>query len=225
MPAEEAPSAVTVMCPDCGEATFHTVLRGRQSRGGAWTTLDATVQCTECERVHHVVVKEPAPIDVIAVISRGQESRRTKVSLGADDELEIGEALIIDGMNCKLTGIESKDGKRVDAAAVKDVATLWTKEFEELAIKFAINMGHKTISKVVAARPEEQFTIGEEHLFGRLRVTIHAIKTEERMMKRGTADAGEIIRIFASPTTLARKEHRPDKRTREALREKEGRER
>lgn len=223
MPVEEAPSAITVSCPDCGEETFHTVLRGRQSRSGAHTTLDATVQCTECNRTHHVVVREPAPIDVPAVISRGQESRRTTVSLPADDEIEIGEALIIDGLNCKLTGIESKDGRRVDAAAVKDVATLWTKEFEDLAVKFAINLRQKTITKVVAARPEVVFTIGEEHLFGRLRVTIHAIKTEERMLKRGSATAGEIVRIFAAPTPLGDRTHRPDKRSREALREKDAR--
>lgn len=223
MAAEDAPSAITVQCPDCGEETFHTVLRGRQSRGGAQITLDATVQCTECERTHHVVVKEAAPVDIPVVISRGQESRRAIVSLHGDEEIEIGEAIIAEGMNCKLTGIEDKDGRRVDAAAAKDVKTLWTKEFEELAVKFAINLRQKTITKVVAAKPHEEFTIGQEHLFGRLRVTIHAIKTEEKMLKRGSADAGEIVRIFAAPTPLAHKGHRPDKRSRAALRDAEDR--
>ena len=223
MSADEAPSAITVTCPDCGEETFHTVLRGRSSRGGTHTTIDATAQCTECERVHHVVVKEPAPIDVPVVISRGNESRRTKTSLYADEELQIGDMIIVDAMTCKLTGMEDKTARRVDAALVSDVKTLWTKEFEELAVKFAINLHQKTITKVIPARPEETFTIGEEHLFGRLRVTIHAIKTEERMMKRGSAEAGEIVRVFAAPTPLARKEHRPDKRSRAALRDVEER--
>lgn len=223
MAAEEAPSAITVQCPDCGQETFHTVLRGRQSRGGAHTTLDATVQCSECERVHHVVVKEAAPVDIPIVISRGEQSRRTKVSLHGDEEIEIGELIIADGMSCKVTGIEDKDGRRVDAAAIADVQTLWTKEFEELAVKFAINLRQKTITKVLPAKPHEEFTIGEEHLFGRLRVTIHAIKTEEKMLKRGTAEAGEIVRIFAAPTPLAHKEHRPDKRSRAALRDAEDR--
>lgn len=221
MPVEEAPGAITVQCPGCGQETLHTVLRGRQSRGGVTITLDATVQCTECERTHHVVVREAAPVDVAVVISRGHESRRTTTALPGDDELEIGEALIVDGMNCKLTGIESKDARRVDAAAVKDIQTLWTKEFEELAVKFAINLRQKTITKIVATRAEEEFTVGQEHLFGRLRVTIHAIKTEERLLKRGTATAGEIVRIFAAPTPLGERTHRPDKRQREALRQAE----
>ncbi|HET6404510.1 MAG TPA: HVO_0476 family zinc finger protein [Candidatus Thermoplasmatota archaeon] len=221
MPAEDPPSAVTAACPGCGEETLQTVLRGRQSRTTAMTTIDATVQCTECERVHHVILKEPAPVDVPVVISRGQDSRRTRAQLYADDELDVGEVIIVDGMNCKVTGIDDKNGRRVDAAAVKDIATLWTKEFEELAIKFAINLRQKTITKVVEAKPEDEFTVGTEQVFGRLRVTIHAIKTEERLLKRGSAEAGEIIRIFAAPTPLGERTHRPDKRARQALREQE----
>jgi len=221
MPVEEPPSAVTAACPGCGQETLQTVLRGRQSSTTAVTTIDATVQCTECERVHHVLLKEPAPLSVPVVISRGNESRRTKAQLYADDELEVGEIIVVDGMDCKLTGIEDKDARRVDAAAVKDVATLWTKAFEELAIKFAINLHQKTITKVVEAKATDLFTVGEEHLFGRLRVTIHAIKTEERLLKRGSAEAGEIRRVFAAPTPLGERTHRPDKRSRQALRDQE----
>lgn len=221
MPAEDPPSAVTAACPGCGEETLQTVLRGRQSRGGLHTTIDATVQCTECERVHHVVLKEAAPIDVPVVISKGDTSRRVKASLFADDELELGEVIVAEGMDCKITGIEDKTGRRVDAASVKDIATLWTKEFEALGIKFAINLRQKTITKVVEAKPEDVFTVGEERLFGRLRVSIHAIKTEERLLKRGSAEAGEIRRVFAGPTPLGERTHRPDKRARQALREQE----
>jgi uncharacterized Zn finger protein len=223
VPVEEAPGAITVQCPGCGQESLHTVLRGRQSRGGVTITLDATVQCTDCQHTHHVVVREAAPIDVAVVISRGQESRRTKTALPGDDDLETGEALIVDGMNCKVTGIESRDGRRVDAASVKDIQTLWTKEFEEMAVKVAINLRQKTITKIIAARAEEEFTVGQEYLFGRLRVTIHAIKTEERLLKRGTATAGEIVRVFASPTPLGERTHRPDKRQREAIRHAEER--
>lgn len=221
MPVDETPGAVTAKCPACGEETLQTVLRGRQSRGGLTITLDATVQCTECQHTHHIVQREAAPMDVPVVISRGNESRRTLVSLTADDEIELEEALIVDGMNCKITGLEDKEGRRVDAALVKDLKTIWTKEFEDLAVKWAINLRQKTITKVVAAKPTDTFTVGEERVFGRLRVTVHAIKTEERLIKRGSADAAEIVRVFAAPTPLGDFTHRPDKRSREALREQE----
>lgn len=220
---DEVPSAVTARCPDCDEETLHTVLRGRQSSTSAQTTLDATVQCTECERVHHVLVREAAPVAVPAIVSRGNESRKTTVQLAADEQIDVGEAMIVDGLNCKLTGIEDVQGRRVEGAAVKDIRSLWLKEFESLLVKFAINLDHKTITKHIEAKPEEEFSVGAEHVFGRLRVTVHAIKTEERLLKRGTAEAGEIVRIFASPTALARKPHRPDKRERAQLREREDR--
>ena len=215
---EEAPSAVTVACPECGAETLHTVLRGTLGTRGERMTLDATVQCTECGRVHHVLVKQAKDVEVPVVVSMGETSRRAKVSLPGDEDVSVGEAVIVDGVNCKVTGIEDKTLRRVDDAAVKDVMTLWVKEFEELPVGFAINLDHKTITKVLPSPPEREFTVGEEFVFGRLRVTIHAIKTEERLLKRGSAEAGEIVRIFAAPTPLGSKAHRPDKKSREQAR-------
>ena len=222
MPAgQEPPSAITAPCPDCGEETLHTVLHGRTSRGAAFT-LDATVQCSECERVHHVVVKQPAPVEVPVVVSHGNESRKTRLALPPDDEVSVGEAFIVDGVNCRLTGIHTKDQRWVDDAALSEVQTLWVKEFEEVVVGFAINMGHKTITKSIPAQPEQEFSVGEEHLFGRLRVTVHAIKTQERLLKRGSAEAQEIVRVFARPTPLGG-QHRPHKAAREQLRQREER--
>jgi len=79
------------------------------------------------------------------------------------------------------------------------------------------------VAKTTLAKADQEFTIGEEHLFGRLRVTVHAIKTKERLLKRGSAEAADIIRVFAKPTPLGDFTPRPDKRTREALRGREER--
>lgn len=222
MAADEIPGAITVHCPDCAEQTLHDVLKGRSSRGGEVITLDATVKCTECGRVHHALVKEAAPLTVAVVVSEGDKSTRSTVTLPGDEDVSLGEAFIVEGENCKLTGIEDKTGRRVDDAAVKDVQTLWMKKFEEIPVKFAINLDHKTITKVIPSKPEDEYTIGAEFVFGRLRVTVHAIKTVERLLKRGSADAGEIVRIFARPTPLGERVHRPDKRSRAQLRQREG---
>ena len=220
---EEAPSAVTVACPDCAEDTLHTVLKGTMGTRGEHVTLDATVQCTECQRVHHAVVRQAKDVEVPVVVSHGQASRRTRIALPGDEEVSLGEAFIVDGVDCKVTGIEAKDMRWVDDAHVKDVKTLWVKEFEEIPVGFAINMGHKTITKKLPCTPETEFTVGQEFVFGRLRVTVHAIKTEERLLKRGTAEAGEIVRVFASPTPLGTSNPRPDKKSREQMRMKEER--
>lgn len=223
-PSQEPPSAVTAMCPDCGEEALHTVLHGRSGTRGATFTFEGTVECVECGRVHQVLLKEPAPVDVPVVVSHGSTSERTKLALPPDEEVSVGEAFIVDGKNCRLTGIHAKDQRWVEDALVSDVGTLWVKQFDEITVGFAINMGHKTITKRMSATPDQEFTIGEEHLFGRLRVTVHAIKTHERMLKRGSAEADEIVRVFAKPTPLGNRTHRPDKDTRARLRAKEERE-
>lgn len=219
----EPPAAVTATCPSCGEDAIQTVLHGRVGEKGAEQTLDATVRCEECGHTHHLLQRTARDVEVPVVISSGAASRRTKTMLPGDDEISLEEGLIVDGLNCRITGIESKDGRRVEGASVKEIQTLWLKEFEELPIGFAINLGKKTIAKILPATPEVEFTVGEEYVFGRLRVTVHAIKTNERMMKRGTAEAGEIVRVFAKPTPLGGWKERPDKRTREQLRAREDR--
>lgn len=218
---KELPAAVTATCPSCGEGSIQTVLHGRMGERGLEQTLEATVRCEECGHTHHLLQRSAKDVEVPAVMSVGAKSRRTKVTLSGDDEIAVEEGLIVDGVNARITGIESKDGRRVEAAAVKDVLTLWVKEFEELAVGFAINLGKKTIAKILPAPPEQEFSVGEEFVFGRLRVTVHAIKTKERLIKRGTAEAAEIVRIFASPTALGGFKERPDKRTREQLRIRE----
>lgn len=222
-PAEELPSFVTAACPDCGEETLHEVLHGTGSQRGGGLTLDATLKCEECGRVHRAVVREPPPVEVAVVVSEGGTSRRTRATLPAQDEVAVDETLIVEGVTCRVTGIQAKDQRWVDEAAVADVQTLWVTQFEQLAIGFAINLGHKTITKTLTAKPEQEFTVGEEHVFGRLRVTVHAIKTKERLLKRGSADAGDIVRVFAKPTPLGGRDHRPTKKEREQLRAREER--
>lgn len=222
-PAEEPPSAVTTACPQCGEDTLHTVLHGRASTSGGAFTFQGTVECVECGRVHQATVKEPAPIEVPVIISQGQTSRKLRMGLAPDDEISVGEIIVVEGKNCKVTGVQAKEHQRwVDYAAVADIMTLWVVDFEDLTVGFAINMGHKTITKSLSAKPDQEFTIGQEHLFGRLRVTVHAIKTNDHMLKRGTAEASEIVRVFAKPTELGAP-HRPPKPIREAKRAREAR--
>lgn len=218
MSAREPPAAITARCPGCEQNSVHTVLSGKMGTRGEFVTIDATVKCEECGRVHHTVLREAKDIEVPVVVSIGNESKRTKLSLPGDSELEVDEAFIVDGMSCRLTGIESKDMKRVEAAAIKDVKTLWLKSYDEVAVGFAINLDHKTITKTMLAKADQEFTVGEEHVFGRLRVTVHAIKTKERLLKRGSEEAAEIVRVFCKPTPLGNFTPRPDKRTREQLR-------
>lgn len=193
------PQAVTAPCPDCGEPTLHRVLHGRMgTRGGL--TLDATVQCEECERTHHVVLREPPEADLAVVVSHGGQSRRTRVVLGGEDLIQVGDELLVDGGPVLVTGIELKTGVRREKAVAGEIVTLWVKDFESTRVRVGINLRAKTIVKEIQADPDRMFALGQELVFGRLRVTVHGIKTEERMLKHGAAAARDIVKVFAKPT-------------------------
>jgi uncharacterized Zn finger protein len=222
MPAQP-PSAISARCPECGKEGIHTVLHGTMGSRGAALTIDATVKCESCGHTHHALVKEAKDVDIPIIMSQGGKSVKSRLRLPGGEVVRIDDPLIVDGIDTRVTGIESKDGKRVEAAMFNEVKTLWTKRFDMVEVGFAINLDKKTITKSLTVEPTVEFSVGQEFVFGRLRVTIHGIKIKERMLKRGSAEAGDITRVFAKPTPLARHEHRPDKRTREQLRQKEER--
>lgn len=221
-PREEAPAAIYVECPDCGEETLHTVLKGKVGKVGDYT-LDATVSCTECGRTHHVTIREAKDLDLPIVVSAGNASTRTRLSLPAEEEVAVGDLLILDGRNVMITGIEIDGNRRPERALAKAIRTLWAKDYESVAVKFTINLGQKTIAKQVPAKPEDQFHVGDEHTFGRLRVTIHSIKLADKLLRRGSAEASEIARVFAKPTRPDTKVYRPPKEIRDKTRERDAR--
>ncbi|HVL88146.1 MAG TPA: HVO_0476 family zinc finger protein, partial [Candidatus Thermoplasmatota archaeon] len=61
---------------------------------------------------------------------------------------------------------------------------------------------HKTIRKEVVLGPRETLSVGDELTLGRLRVRIHGIKVEGKMLDKGSAEAKEIVRVFAKPVRL-----------------------
>ncbi|MHB8605714.1 MAG: HVO_0476 family zinc finger protein [Thermoplasmatota archaeon] len=202
------------MCPDCGEETLHRVLHGKLGTRGGYT-LDATVECSECGRIHPTVVREPGDVTFPVIVSERAESVRTSMTLPAGDILELDDRLVIDGHEVRVTGLETKANRRVESATAEELLTLWTTKHEKLVVKWTINMNKKTISKETIALPTDEFHVGDEQTFGRLRITIHGIKLADKMLRRGSAAAEDIRRIFAKPTRPEHKQFRPEKRERE----------
>lgn len=199
--AEEStlPAAIPLECPACGEETDHTVLTGTVGLRGEYT-LDAVVRCETCQTVRHVVHREAGEHDVPVILSSGAQSRRTKVLVGDDEDLAVGDEIVVDGVRSRVTAVEARDGRRPPALSAKEIATVWAKEFDKIVVGFAINLGKKTVSKEITMEPEDRVEVGEERVFGKLRVTVHGIKTDARMLRRGGAEAADIRRVFAKPT-------------------------
>ncbi|OPX62402.1 MAG: hypothetical protein A4E30_00742 [Methanomassiliicoccales archaeon PtaB.Bin215] len=188
------PNAIHVECPDCGEETLHEVLKGKLGKDG--DTLEATVRCQECGRIHPAVVREPKTVMVPVIVSDQGESRKAEIEIPEDEELRVEDELLLDDLPIIVSSLEKGNG-RVTKALAKDVTAIWAKRFDQVHVKISINDVHKTIPAEIVVLPEEEFFIGDLMTVGRYNVVITQIKTTDSMARRGSVLARDIVRIYA----------------------------
>jgi uncharacterized Zn finger protein len=191
----EVPSALYLGCPSCEEETLHRVIKGKLGEKKQ-LTLDALVKCSQCGHRYNTVIKEEKPVTIPLILSEGADSKKDTIELASAETVENGTEYQLDRGTIKITGIETKRG-RVESAKARDIATLWAKKFDRLKIRVSINKGRRTLSRVLWAVPEEEFCVGDVIRIKGDSVAIHSIKTESRHIKKGTAQARDIVRLYA----------------------------
>jgi uncharacterized Zn finger protein len=190
------PASVLVECPQCKCETLHEVLSGRMG-GKSVSVLESTVKCKECEHVHHVTVKSAKPVEVPFVISWLETSSRGKVLLGPDEVLSVGDEVMCGDIPTLVTSIESK-GARVKSTKASRIDAVWAKKFDKLRVLFSINNHGKTFSDFMMAVPDEEFFIGDILEFQKKQVVVHSIRIQERTIRKGSALAREIVRVYGA---------------------------
>ena len=190
---KEAPDEIYFECPDCEDITTHEVLKGKMGKN----SMDATIKCTECGLIRTMTVHFPKEMDVKVIVSDGSESVSTTMTLEDDDLLKVGDEFNMDAGNLvKISALELKSGKRVKTARATEISVVWAVEFDVIDVKVSINDGRKTYSKTVPSSPDEEFTVGNILSFDDMDCEIHSIKIQGRMVRRGSAEARKITRIY-----------------------------
>jgi len=190
------PASVLVECPQCKEETLHEVLAGKIG-GKSVAVLDSTVKCRECGHVHHVTVKSAKPVEIPVIVSWLEKSEKQKIVLGPDEVLSVGDEVMCGEMPTLVTSIESK-GRRVKSCKAGKIDTVWAKRFDKLRVMFSVNNHGKTFSDHVMAVPDEEFFIGDMIELDRKQVVIHSIRIQERTIRRGSALARDIVRVYGA---------------------------
>ena len=189
----EVPDSIYFECPDCDDATEHDVLKGRMGKA----SLEATLKCTECNRTFSTTISLPKIIKTQIVISDGPVSERTVTEIEEDDIIAVGDEFFIeDGRRLRVCSIELPGDKRVKKARASKVKMLWTQQFDDLSIKVTINNDRVSYSRRINAEPDDEFTIGHRLDLEDMNCFIHAIKTRERLVQHGSAEARDIVRIY-----------------------------
>jgi len=190
---KEVPDEIYFECPDCDDITTHDVLKGRMGKN----SLDATIKCQDCGKIRTTTIQFPKEIEVKVIISDGAESVSTSMMLEDDDLLKVGDEFHTDEGNLvKISAIELPQGKRVKTARATEITTVWAMNFETIDVKVSINDDRKTYSKSVPSSPDDEFTIGTILSFDDMDCMIHSIKIQGRMLRRGSAEARNITRVY-----------------------------
>jgi uncharacterized Zn finger protein len=176
-------------CEACGLETEHTLTKSRSR---------VLARCSSCGHTAKVEIKEDGPVPVKVMVSRGERTRVHQIELPPEDEIAVGDELMVGTSRVKVRSIES-GGQRVEEASAEDIDTVWATFHDHVVVHFSVNRGSKTQSFEVKAKPEEEFEVNELESVGGLTVLIHSIKTETRTLRSGSARAEEIVRVYATP--------------------------
>ena len=190
----EMPDTIYNECPDCGDVTEHKILKAKMGN----FNVNGTFQCKECGRVFSGVIRLPKEFEVKVLLSDGDLTETTQTMLREDEIVAVGDEFDLDdGRHVQITYIELPDGSRKKKAPATEVKALWVKAFGVLMVKVSVNDYKKTYPMLCEAEPDDEFTVGMFMHFDLWDCVIHAIKTKDRLLRKGTAEARDIVRIYA----------------------------
>ena len=131
------------------------------------------------------------------VISDGPVSEKSVTELEEDDVLAIGDEFFLeDGRRLRVCSIDLGSEQRKKKAKVQDIKTIWAQQFDVLNLKVTINDNRKSYSRRIEGEPDDEFLIGQVLALSDMECYIHAIKTRERLVTKGTVEARDVVRIY-----------------------------
>ncbi len=189
----EMPDTIVYTCPECDDETEHQILKGRMGKA----TIEGTFRCNECGKVTSETIRIPELIEVPVVYSDGDVSEQTRTTLESNDIVELDDEFELDdGRKVCVTYIEVADGRRVKKSLAPKIKKLWVKRFDVLSVKVSVNDVGRTYPLRIEAEPDDEFVVGSMLRFEDFDCLIHAIKTKGNLVKHGSVEARDIVRIY-----------------------------
>lgn len=188
---EEVPPSVYLDCERCRSRTLHATLRGRAGRRG----LDVLVKCTRCGTTGRRSVATGLTIKVPLIISSMGTSKRENLEVRQDDELSVGQVVFLGELPVKITALEY-GGRRLLRAKASEVGTVWAKRYDRVRVRISVARGRRTKSDEAWLEPSQSVGVGDILDFGERSVLVNSIKVKGRNLRRGSASAGDIVRLY-----------------------------
>lgn len=181
-------------CPVCGSNSLEVIKsKGKKSK-------ELLLKCEECGNIFREVVDVGKLVDTRVVVSEFEKSHKTFIKLYEDKTIYTGDLVDVDGRKAEITSIENKRGGRVSKSSVDEVETIWASYADIPArVGISVDFGGRILSHKVDVNPEFEFTIGEVAKIGNIIFKINSLKTLERKMRKGFAQASVTKRVYGRP--------------------------
>lgn len=194
MTDNEMPEFLYYQCPECDDVTEHDILKARMGKDN----ITGTFRCRDCGRVFTDSIKIPRSLTVPVLFSDGTVTEKTQTMLKSNEIVAEGDEFYLDdGRRVCVTLIDGIDGKKRKKRIATEIKKLWVKTFDVLSVKISVNDNRRTIPLRIDAEPDDEFGVGMTLSFENFDAQIHAIKTVDRLVRRGSAEAREIRRVYA----------------------------
>ena len=189
---------IVAFCPVCGRETVHEVLR---VRSGTVQRGEVLIRCTRCGNVHTVVrgVEEPREVELGITVSWLGESEFRRFSVREDRTIAVGDVVEVEGVPVRVTRVEA--GVPVERARASEITALWGVRYDRVRLKVALR-GEKIRHYTILEDPNRVLRVGEEmEVLGR-RGRIRSLRLRDgRRLKRGSAPAGEVVKVYLDEVT------------------------
>jgi uncharacterized Zn finger protein len=194
MAERERPDFIYYECPDCDDVTEHDILKARMGKDN----ITGTFRCRDCGRTFSDSIKIPRQFEIPVLFSDGEVTEKTQTQLEDDEIISVGDEFYLDdGRRVCVTYLDLGDERRKEKARATEIKKLWVKQFDVLSVKVSVNDNRRTIPLRIDAEPDDEFAVGMVMSFEDYDAVIHAIKTKTRLVRKGSAEAREIRRIYA----------------------------
>lgn len=194
-------------CPVCGSKSY-AKLKSKKEFSKSAEIEKLILKCDHCQTVFREELRARRPVKKRIIISEHEKSFPDQVELYPDLFLKVGDLLPVGDINVEINSIETKKGSRVQKSGVDDIETIWGTSLDTPArVGISVDFKGEIFSRKVEVERDYLFTIGDLVKINNIIFQIKSFKTLERKMRKGSASAEIIKRIYGRPVQSRKFDH------------------
>ena len=179
-------------CPQCVEDTLHEIIKRSEKGSGE----DILIRCSECKKVHTVMLRPPKIVIVKTTLSDGRESQKVELEVDQDEEITQGDVFEHGGNYWTVTRLDDPFSRSQESLLATKILSMWATRSDKTVVGITMTDGEFSESSKLDCEPEKVFSCGSIIFVSGNKWRIRAIHTGKGRTLTGSRYAHEIRRIY-----------------------------